>query len=306
MKIKNILIAGGTGELGNSLTEYLKDKVDIFILDKKIKKKIESKKIKYFKIDLFKNNNLKKIPKNIDVAFFFIGITGGPNSLKIENLKKYMNMNCETLLSFLKIIKKQKVQKIVFTSTEHVYGDNTKKNFNALEDEPNPKNFYGVSKLLSEKILFNFFKNNSISIDILRFPRVISLNKYNLISRIKESVIKKKLVYLNKSNSAFNFIYIDDFLSALKSCMLQKDTKFRILNLFNNSKPIRLKNIIKIFKKELKINFKVKLKKNKSLLDHNPNYLVVSNKSTKRILKWKPKFSNHKIINKIIGINEVR
>ena len=32
MKIKNILIAGGTGELGNSLTEYLKDK------DKKLSK----------------------------------------------------------------------------------------------------------------------------------------------------------------------------------------------------------------------------------------------------------------------------
>ena len=44
MKIKNLLIAGGGGELGSFLIQHLKEKkINIFILDKKFKKKIRSK-----------------------------------------------------------------------------------------------------------------------------------------------------------------------------------------------------------------------------------------------------------------------
>ena len=44
MKIKNILIAGGGGELGVQLTDYIKNKdLNIFVIDKKFKKKLIKK-----------------------------------------------------------------------------------------------------------------------------------------------------------------------------------------------------------------------------------------------------------------------
>ena len=67
-------------------------------------------------------------------------------------------MNCETLIKFLKILEKKKIRKIIFTSTEHVYGDDFNNKKNILNIEPSPKNLYGITKLLSEKILHNFFK----------------------------------------------------------------------------------------------------------------------------------------------------
>ena len=65
-------------------------------------------------------------------------------------------MNCETLIKFLKYLKK-KIRKIIFTSTEHVYGDDFNNKKNILNIEPS-QNLYGITKLLSEKILHNFFK----------------------------------------------------------------------------------------------------------------------------------------------------
>ena len=72
---------------------------------------------------------------------------------------------------------KKKIRKIIFTSTEHVYGDDFNNKKNILNIEPSPKNLYGITKLLSEKILHNFFKKTLISIDILRFQELFVIIK---------------------------------------------------------------------------------------------------------------------------------
>ena len=108
MKIKNILIAGGGGELGVQLTDYIKNKdLNIFVIDKKFKKKIKKKNIKFIKHDFLKSKSFK-IPRNIDIVVFLIGITGGPLSLDFKYLNTYLQMNCETLIKFLKILEKKK------------------------------------------------------------------------------------------------------------------------------------------------------------------------------------------------------
>ena len=104
----------------------------------------------------------------MDIVFFLIGLTGGTKSLDIKNLKKYLRYNSDSILSFLNIARKKKVKKIIFTSTEHVYGDKIGKIEDAERVEVFPKNYYGLSKLLAEKMLYSFYKKNRINIDILR------------------------------------------------------------------------------------------------------------------------------------------
>ena len=302
MKDKNILIAGGGGELGNCLIDHIKNKkYKIFVLDKKFKNKTKLSKIKYSKFDFLKKKKVQNLPKNIDVVFFFVGMIGGIESLEIHNLKKYIDINCETLINFLKILNKKKVGKIIFTSTEHVYGDKIMKKSDVIENEPNPKNFYGVSKLLSEKILYNYFKKKSTCVDILRFPRVITFTNENLIMRLKKNAMNNAKIYLDNANLKFNFIFINDLLSAFENCINQKNSKFRVLNIFNNSKPISLVEMIKVIKKELSINFETEHLNDKFLKNHNPTNLKVSNKCTKQLLKWEPRFTNKQILKKIVN-----
>lgn len=306
MKSKNILLLGGSGKIGKHLILFLNSNNNIFLLDKNLPTKSNLKNFKFIKCDLLKNKGLNRIPKKIDIAFFLVGHTGGPNSLEIKNLKKYIDYNCETLIYFLKVVKKNKINKIIFTSTEHVYGDNVKKSYKTDTFEPNPKNYYGVSKLLSEKILYNFYKENLINIDILRIPRVVFNDSENLISSMIISAITKKKINLNKTKAKFNFIYFDDLLKALKACFDQGKTGFRILNIFNNSKPMSLQSIAKLIQINLNKKLKIIFLRKKLNIEHNPLNLIVSNNHTRKILKWKPLFDNNKIIKKLINIYEIK
>jgi len=306
MVTKNILLFGGSGKIGEKLVSNLSSNYNVFSIDKNLKKNLNSLNIKYIKYNLLKNKSLLRIPKKIDSVIFLVGHSGGPDSIEIKNLKKYIDYNCETLINFLSIMKKRKILKIIFTSTEHVYGDNAKNTSKTKLFEPNPKNYYGVSKLLAEKILYNFYFNNLIDVDILRIPRVIFNDDKNLISSMIVSSFKKNKIYLSPTKAKFNFIYSDDLMDAFEACLIQKNTGFRILNIFNNSMPISPLSIAKVIKTRTNKKTKIfKLKKNNKV-EHNPLNLIVSNSYSNKDLKWKPKFNNNRIINKLIKFYETK
>ena len=297
--IKKVCIIGGNGFLGTKYIELTNKKnVDIIIFDKKVIKK--KNKIKYIYGDCLSINTLKKIPNKIDILIFMVGQVGGPESVNIENLENYFENNCQTLVNFLENIKKNQIKKIIFFSTEHVYGDNHKNLNNYLQTEQQPKNYYGVTKLISEKILKNFYKKSKINIDILRFPRVINQGDNSLLTNLINTVLKKKILKIDSINTKFNFLYISDLIKAIDCCSFKINTGFRILNIFNCDKPINLKQISEIIKKTFKIKFLVKYKSKSNKLSHNPNELFLNNKKfNKNEINWIPSLNNKDIIKKI-------
>ena len=302
MATKNILIMGSGGVIGKNLISKLPHKYNVFLFDRKIKNKIKKNNC-FIKGDCFKLGDLKKLPSKIDTIFYFIGAKGGPDTQDINNASKYIKLNFESLVFFCDFIMKKKIKKIIFTSTEHVYGDSDTSNKNCADLEPFPKNYYGFSKLLSEKYLYNFYKKTDVSVDILRFPRVVCFNDPGIISKIITSFVKKKPISLKKLKTKFNFIYIDDLISAMKICLLQKNTKFRILNIFNNSPPETLQSIAKKIKNILRLKNKIVLV-GKYLNDYNPQELYISTKFTQRSLNWRAKFNFDSIIRKLITFYE--
>ena len=307
METKNIFLIGGSGNIGKLIIENFNDNYRIFILDKNKPKNLNLNKIKYIKCDLLKLKHLPILPRKIDVVIFLTGKTGGPDSLCLNNFKNYINYNCQTLINFLKITPKIQIKKIIYTSTEHIYGDNPKNTDKTKLFEPTPKNYYGVSKLLGEKILLNFCKKNNPSIDILRIPRVISHKVKNPISSMIESAKYKKRIDISNNKLNLNFIYFDDLMTFIISCINNKSKSgCRIFNVFNNSRPISLSKIAEIIKKKLNLNIKIKFSKSNYKIDHNPINLFISNKSSKKELKWEPKFDNRKIILNLIDKYEIK
>ena len=296
---RKICIIGGSGFLGKKYIELTDKKSNIFVFDKK---KINKKKykIKYIKGDCLSKNTLKKIPDNIDIVIFLVGKIGGPDSLDINNLENYFEVNCQTLLNFLESIKKNSVKKIIFFSTEHVYGNSKKKITDRFSNEQEPKNYYGITKLISEKILKNFYNKSKINIDILRFPRVIALDDKSLLSNLSNTILKKKFLKIDLKNIKFNFLYIDDFIRAIDCCSSKINTGFRVLNIFNFDKPINLKKILEIIKKNFKLKFSVQYKNNPTKLSHNPCEVIINeSKYIKDTINWVPRFNNKDIIKKI-------
>ena len=297
--IKKVCIIGGNGFLGTKYIELTNKKnLDIIVFDKKVIKKKSN--IKYIYGDCLSKKTLKKIPNKIDILIYMVGQVGGPGSLNIDNLENYFVNNCQTLINFLENVKKKSIKKIIFFSTEHVYGDNHKNLNNHLKTEQQPKNFYGVTKLISEKILKNFYNKNKINIDILRFPRIINQGDNSLLTNLISVVLKKKILKIDAVNTKFNFLYASDFIKAIDCCSAKINTGFRILNIFNCDKPLNLKQITEIIKKTFKIKFLVKYKKKSNKLTHNPIELVLSNKRlNKNKINWIPSLNNKDIIKKI-------
>ena len=298
MVIKNILLIGGLGEIGLEIIENFKKKFNLYVFDNKNFKNSKNKDVRFIKGNCLASKDLKKLPKSFDATIFLIGKKGGPGSLKIDNYKNYFKYNCETLINFLDVKKINFQKKIIFFSTEHVYGDNTvikNKNFN----EQFPKNFYGSTKLFSEKILYNSWKKNKISVDIFRVPRIIIDKKKNLISDIFDKIQKDKDIVVN-TQVKFHFIYIDDLISAIEKSLFQLKKKYRILNIYNNSGSFSIKEIALLIKKKIKNKKKLNFKFKRLNKEHNPKNLKISNHSTKISLNWFPKFEMNSIINKLI------
>ncbi len=304
MVYKRILVLGGSGFIGRELIKKIGNKTKIFVLDKKKIKLNCKKNIKFLKGSIFGKNLIKKL-KNIEAVFFLIGKKGGPKSININSATSYIQSNTETLNFFLKNFKSKTLKKIVFLSSEHVYGGEKSKIKEVYNKETFPKNYYGLSKLLSEKILYKYHKKNKVSVDVIRFPRVISIFEKNFLNVMVKSAIYKNKIMIKKTNTKFNFIYIDDLINAMVKCLKKNTKEFNIFNVFNNSKPNSLSSIAKEIKRNL--NKKIQIKKTKNISsDHNPTQLIVSNKTTKKNLKWKPKFSTNEIINKLIKHYEVK
>ena len=75
------------------------------------------------------------------------------------------------------------------------------------------------------------------------------------------------------------------------------------MNIFNNSQPLSLKGIASRIFRDLRIKKKIIVHNNRSLSDHNPVNLKISNKYSKKELKWNPLFNTDKIINELICHN---
>lgn len=303
-KIKKISIIGGAGLLGKEYLKYSKDIREKIVFDKK-NPKLQNLKVKYFKFNSLNKKSFNNEINNSEIIIFMAGKVGGPESLELNKFNDYFETNCNSLQIFLKNLRIKNLKKIIFFSTEHVYEDNSKicKSF---ATDPNPKNYYGVTKLIGEKLLYKFHSESNVSIDILRFPRVITLTKKSLISSIKNKITQKKIIKIHNNRIKFNFIYIKDLIDAIDCCTKKIKTDFRILNIFNNDKAISIKDIINLIEKKInKKAKKIKIFKNIKK-DHNPMvYVVTKNKKLNKKFNWIAKFNNKKIVKEIID-NEIK
>ena len=86
MKIKKILLVGGSGIIGNQLIKKINNNYKVFVIDKQILKS-KKKNLNYKKINLSKLKKYKDIIQKVDVIIYLIGIKGGQQSIDLNNLE---------------------------------------------------------------------------------------------------------------------------------------------------------------------------------------------------------------------------
>ena len=306
---KKILITGVSGYIGSCLYYFLQKEYNLFTIDKKYPPswlKLNIKK--FYKINLNNSPKLNHILQKIrpDVIIHLAGLSTVNEKI---NKKKYRLDNIEATKNLLAVMKKNNIEKLIFSSTAAVY----KKTKNKIKEGSRklPLNNYGISKLKTEKIILKEKKIKSI---ILRFFNVASsIIKYkigechipethlipNFVSRIRQ----KKPVYIYGSNYKTkdgtcirDYIHIIDICDAIKKSinyLFKNNSNSQIFNL-GNEKGLSVKEVLNKIQSILKKKARILHKNNRK---GDPENLVCEIKKAKKILGWRPKKSS---LNKII------
>ena len=171
-----------------------------------------------------------------------------------------------------------------------VYGK--KVNYLNEKTECNPCSFYGVTKLIGEKMLLNL-SDHGIKILILRLFNVYGPGqdlknlKQGMLSIYLDQLINSNKIEVTGSEDRYrDFVYIDDVLSAL---VINPKEKYEIFNV-GTGKKSTVSEIIKILVFGLKKNMN-EIKINYSKNDSFDVFGSVANITKIKNRGWRPKIS---------------
>ena len=304
IKKKNILITGGTGYIGSCLFVFLKKKFNVHIIDKAKKKKWQKiTKKNFHKCDILNFKKMDKIIKHVQPSTIIHLASLSTVNEKIKKKDYFLN-NVIATKNIIKIMKKNDIKNIIYSSTAAVY---KKKNLRITENSKlKPISKYGQTKLKSEELI----KRSKLNFIIFRFFNVTSAitqpmtgefhnPETHLVPTLINNLFKNKVSeifgkdYLTKDGTCIrDYIHIKDICRAIHSGIIfLKKTKIRsIINLGNgngNSNLDVIKKISSVTNKTLKFKFRKKRKGDQPILVCNIN-------KSKKILKWMPKYSSLK------------
>ena len=263
-----ILITGVAGFIWHSLAiDFLKNKNNTIVGIDNFST-YSGKEIKYLRIKLLKKyknfrlinidiKNKKKFElffkkNNFDIVVHLAAEVGVRYS--IIRPDKYVDANINGFFNIIDSLKHNPPKKFLFASSSSVYGDTKvfplKENLN-LE----PINMYALSKKNNEEVAKIYSKKYKTKFIGLRFFTVFGERGRPDMFFFKMilSVFKNGKLYLNNSGNHYrDFTYIKDVVIILRKLIsLKVKNKYEILNICS-SRPVFLKNFIKISEKYLK------------------------------------------------------
>ena len=223
MKNKNILITGGAGFIGSHIANELMDNNNITIIDNlstgniKNLKSEEHENLNFIEGDIC-NFNLDDLTSDKDYIFHLAAMASVP--LSVERPEDCNEINLNATVRLLKSAADNDVEKIVFSSSSAVYGEN--KNMPLKETEPPmPTSPYAASKAGCELYLKSFYESYGLNYTALRYfnvfgPKQDKNSQYaavipNFISALLEG--KRAEIY-GDGEQTRDFVYVGDVVKA--------------------------------------------------------------------------------------------
>lgn len=296
--MKNILITGGFGILGASLSNILSAKrYKIFILDRsKKRRKILSNhfstKIKKVHGD-FKNlkqliNIIKKY--KIDSIIHLGAITQVIDAYKSPYDTYQTNIiGTVNILEAVRIVNKN--INVIFSSSDKAYGKMLQKSY--LESHPLHGDYpYDVSKSAADLISQSYSKTYSLQIGIIRSGNIYGPADINMDRLIPGTIVKalkgEPVVLRTSGKLRRDYLYVDDVSEAYyKLIIFMSKNKKKKLFIFNLGSKFNFNSldVVKRIYKIMKVNLKPVIMNNSSIeiASQKLNY-----RKAQKNLKWKP------------------
>ncbi len=223
MKEKNIIITGGLGFIGSHIVDELIEDNEVIIIDNKSTGKVENLKYPNHKnLTLIEEDlnecDLNKILNNADYVFHLAAMASVP--LSVDDPIKCNEQNVNATVKLLDACRNNNVEKIIFSSSSAVYGNN--ENMPLKETEAlNPTSPYAASKASCELYLKTFYESYGLKYTILRYfnvfgPKQDKNSQYaavipNFISALLEG--EQPVIY-GDGEQTRDFVFVNDIVQA--------------------------------------------------------------------------------------------
>ena len=248
-----VLVTGGLGFIGSKVVlQLLKKDIDVLVTDLDIEKnkdKLESNilkigknkdKVKFQKLDITKFKEIENIFQNNKIDSV-INLAYGIGTICEENPLLASKINIVGTTSIFEMIVKYKIRRLVFASSETVYGAHQEFFGNRAvteEDYSGINNHfytYGVMKLLNEFMAEKYIKKHGCSIAYTRPSVVFGYGRQNTAINWAEDFAAKPalgqaahLPFSKKNRD--NWIYVDDCAEQLVRLALKETLNYSCFN----------------------------------------------------------------------------
>ena len=327
----NILITGAAGYIGSHVAKQLLETTthNIIILDnlstgstKTLKTLRKIRDFKFIEMDLKKFKKVNKVLKENDIntIIHFAASIVVPES--VENPLKYYMNNTVNTTNLIKCAIKNKVSKFIFSSTAATYGEPTELPITGIDETypTNPINPYGMSKLMSERVIQDTaFANPDFKYVIFRYfnvagadinykeeklnPRIGQSfpNATHLIKIASECAVGKREKmaifgsdFLTQDGTGVrDYIHVDDLANAhIKAIDYLENNPSDIFNA-GYGKGYSVKEVIETMKKVTNTDFQVDMVERRA---GDPAALISDNRKIKEKMNWTPKYEDLELI----------
>ena len=328
----HILITGGAGYIGSHVVKLLLENSDheITILDNLITgfqetvdtlmiiAKENGVSLNFLQEDLSDFEKIEEIMKahQFDSIIHFAASLVVPES--VENPLKYYLNNTVNTTNLVKCATETGVKKFIFSSTAAVYGEPDPFVVNLetglKESDPTePINPYGMSKLMSERVLKDTaFANDDFKYVSLRYFNVAgsdldgrigqsTKNATLLIKVAGETAIgKREKMYIfgedyptPDGTGIRDYIHVVDLAQAhIEALDYLKENDSEVFNV-GYSRGFSVKEVIDTMKKVSGIDFTVETKERRA---GDPAILISDNTKIKNAMHWQPKYDDLEVI----------
>ncbi len=288
---KNILITGGAGNIGGSLSrELVRRGYFVTIIDNLTTgslKKLPLKKFKnweFIKKDVNNCNLNKIIKKKIDYIFHYAAVVGVKRTLKNPELVLRDIKGIENILNFAS---SRNVKRIFYASSSEIYGEPVTIPQNEETTPLNSRLPYAIVKNVGEAFFKSFKKTRNLNFTIFRFFNTygpLQSDQFVISKFIKNALQNKNITINGDGKQTRTFLFVDDNINITLSILEKNKFINNVVNI-GNDKEITINELALKIKKILKSKSKIIHKA--ALLEGDMRRRKPSIKKIKKIYKNK-------------------
>ncbi|MBA3536188.1 MAG: SDR family oxidoreductase [Tatlockia sp.] len=313
--VKNILLTGATGFVGQQLLKKLAEQNDyaLRIAVRTPKAQLFAPEICIYRsIDLSAQTNWTEVIEGCDLVIHAAARAHIMNEKAKEPLQEFRKVNTEGTLKLAAQAASSGVKRFIFISSIKVNGESTfaNKPFSA-DDLPNPQDPYAISKYEAEQGLQELAAKTGMEVVIIRPPLVYGPGVKGNFQRMLFWLQKGLPIPLGAVTNKRSFVSIENLNSLILTCISNPraanqvflvsdgddlsttELLSRIGHLVN--KPARLLPIPQIL-----LSWAATLVGRKEIFERLCGSLQLDINKTKDMLDWKPQISVNEALEKML------